>query len=354
MLLQTFRNRTTVSIITPRLRLFAYLSELLAVLVNMLYTNVTRIQDFFILGFPGLSSEYYGHVSLLLFLLFLAISVGNIFILVVVTCERSLHKPTYLIFCHLALTDLLFGAATLPKIISKYWFNDSIVSFYGCFVQMYFVHFLGATHSFILMVMALDRFIAVCTPLRYTTLFTKATVSVLCGVSWFMPISWMWGVVLHALTLPFCNSNIIVQCYCDHISITSLGCQNIQEVQVVAFGLAMFSLLVPLSFIVFSYLAIIVVVIRMSNSDARVKTLSTCTPQILITFLYYMPRCFVYLANIVGFVFSVPVRVVVVMTYSLLPVAINPIIYCFKTKEIKENLKKKALKMKIHISTKPA
>lgn len=318
----------------------------------MLYSNVTVIKHFFILGFPGLSSKYYGLLSFLLFVLFLAIAIGNVFILVFVKCDRSLQKPTYLIFCHLALTDLLFGTVTLPKIISKYWFDYSIISFSGCFAQMYFVHFIGAAHSFILMVMALDRFIAICVPFRYTTLFTNVTVSVLCGLAWLMPLSWMVGVVLDALTLPFCDSNIIVQCYCDHIAITSLGCENVRRVQVVAFGLAMFSLLVPLCFIIISYLFIIFTVIRMSSSDGRVKTLSTCTPQLLITFLYYMPRCFVYLANNVGFTFSVPVRVVVVMMYSLLPAAINPIIYCFKTKEIKESLKKKILKRKINTSTK--
>lgn len=318
----------------------------------MSYTNVTWVKDFFILGFPGLPFEYYGPVSFLLFVLFLAIAVGNIFILVFVKGERSLHKPTYLIFCHLSLTDLLFGTVTLPKVISKYWFDDSTISFYGCFAQMYFVHFIGAAHSFILMVMALDRFIAVCAPLRYTALFTNFTVSVVCGISWLMPISWMVVVVLDALTLPFCNSNIIVQCYCDHIAITSLGCENVQQVQVVPFGLAMLSLLVPLGFIIFSYLFIIVAVIRMSNSDGRIKTLSTCTPQLLITFLYYMPRSFVYLANIVGFTFSVPARIVIVMMYSLLPAAINPVIYCFKTKDIKKKLNKKILNNKINTSTK--
>ncbi|XP_026152676.1 olfactory receptor 52E8-like [Mastacembelus armatus] len=316
----------------------------------MFYTNVTRIKDFFIIGFPGLSPEYYGPVSALLFVLFLAIAAGNIFILVFVKCERSLHKPTYLIFCHLALTDVAFGTVTLPKIISKYWFDDSFISFPGCFAQMYFVHFLGATHSFILMVMALDRFIAVCAPLHYAALFTNTTVTVLCGISWVMPISWMVGVVLDALTLPFCNSNIIVQCYCDHIAITSLGCERVQEVYAVAFGLAMFTLLVPLAFIIVSYFVIIVVVMRMSSSEGRFRTLSTCTPQLLITFLYYMPRCFMYLANYMGFTFSLSVRIVIVMLYSLLPAAVNPIIYCFKTKDIKENLRKKLFIRKINIS----
>lgn len=318
----------------------------------MFYTNLTRINHFFLLGFPGLSTQYYGPASALLFLLFLAIAVGNIFILVIIKREKSLHKPSYLIFCHLALTDLLFGTVTLPKVISKYWFNDSIISFYGCFAQMYFVHFLGATHSFILMVMALDRFIAIVSPLRYPALFTNSTASVLCGISWLMPSSWMVGIVFDALTLPFCNSNIIVQCYCDHLTIMRLACGSVREVEVVAFGLAMFSLLVPLAFIIVSYFFIIGVVMRLSNSEGRIRALSTCSPQILITFLYYMPRCFVYLANKVGFTFSVPVRVVVVMLYSLLPAAVNPMIYCLKTKDIKEQLKRNYFMRNIIISTK--
>lgn len=308
-----------------------------------MYTNITKINHFFITGFPELLPEYHGPVSTLLFLLYLVIAVGNIFILVFVTCEKSLHKPSYLIFCHLSLTDLMFGTVTLPKILSKYWFNDSVISFYGCFAQMYFVHFLGAAHSFILMVMALDRFIAICAPLRYTSLFTNAAASVLCGVAWLLPASWMLFVVLDALSLPFCNSNIIAQCYCDQISIINLGCENVRQSTVLGFIGAMVSLLFPLSFIILSYFVIIVAVLRISSSEGRLRTLSTCTPQLLITGLYYLPRCFVYLANFVGFTFGESVRIAVILLYSLLPAAVNPVIYCFKTKDIKGNLKRKFL-----------
>ncbi|XP_061576555.1 olfactory receptor 2AT4-like [Cololabis saira] len=312
----------------------------------MLYTNVTKIKDFFLLGFPGLLPKYYGPVSAFLFLLFLAIAVGNVFILVFIICEKSLHKPSYLIFCHLALTDLMFGTVTLPRLVSKYWFNDNIVSFYNCFVQMFFVHFLGASHSFILMVMALDRFIAICAPLRYTSLFTKNTASVLCGISWLVPGSWMVFIVLDALTLPFCNSNIIVQCYCDHYSIVTLGCENAQSSTFLGLIGAMVSLLLPIGFIILSYFVIVVAVMKISSSEGRLKTLSTCTPQLLITGLYYLPRCFVYLANYLGYTFSFSIRTVVIMLYSLIPAAVNPIIYCLKTKDIKESLKRKFLKNK--------
>ncbi|XP_037534208.1 olfactory receptor 52Z1-like [Nematolebias whitei] len=318
-----------------------------------MYTNVTRIKDFFILGFPGLLPQYYGPVSALLFVLYLAIAAGNIFILVFVRSEPSLHKPTYDIFCHLALSDLLFGTLTLPKIISKYWFYDSIISFYSCFAQMFFVHFLGAAHSFILMVMALDRFIAICVPLRYMSLFTSNTVSVLCGISWCMPVSFMFAIVFDALKLPYCNSNIIVQCFCDHMSIISLGCVDIRNSILLGLVLGMISLLLPLGFIILSYCIIIVTVLRISSSDGRIRTLSTCTPQLIVTGIYYLPRCFVYFASFVGYTFSTSARIVIILLYSLIPPAVNPLIYCLKTKDIKEHLKLRLFSKKTDITVKP-
>lgn len=304
-------------------------------------SNVTRIRSFSILGFPGLSPQYYGPVSALLFFIYLAIAVGNVFILAFVASQRPLQRPTYLVFCHLALNDLTFATATLPKVISKYWFGDGHISFYGCFSQMFFVHYLGSVTSFTLLVMALDRFVAVCLPLRYAALISNGTISVLCGLAWLVPLPLVVAVVLHALTLPFCGS-VIAQCYCDHISITSQACgEDVHVVAVTSLCIAMFCLLLPLAFILFSYSSIIVAIAKMSNAAGRRKTLSTCTAQIFVTCLFYLPRCFVYVANTVGFSFSLDVRILLILLYSLFPPTVNPIIYCFKTQDIKRRLLKK-------------
>lgn len=308
----------------------------------MIYTNITTIKNFIITGFPGLPPEYYGPVSVLLLLILLAIVVGNAFILAVIMYERTLHKPTYLIFFHLAMTDIVFGIVTLPKIIAIYWWNDTISSFGSCFTQMYFVHSLGAIHSLILLIMALDRFAAIWFPFRYPVAITNKTVSIACNLCWVVTFIRMLGIVLHALSLPYCNLNVITQCYCDHISITQLGCgENVVYVKNVALGNALVSLLVPLTFIIFSYFSIIIAVLKMSHTERRHKVLSTCVPQIFITCLYYVPRCFVYLAHNFGFRLSTDARIVITMMYSLIPAVVNPLIYCFKTKDIKEALIKR-------------
>lgn len=311
----------------------------------LIIPNISRTESFHILGFPGLSPQYYAPVSALFFFIYLTTATGSVFILALVICEKSLQKPSYLVFCHLALNDLTFSTFTIPKIIAKYWFADSDISFNSCFTQMFMVHYLGSVMSFLLLVMALDRFIAVCIPLRYPVLITNNIISVLCGFAWFIPAPLMMTIVLHALTLSYCKSNIIAQCYCDHISLTNQGCGgNLREVQVTALCIAMLCLLLPLAFILFSYVSIIVVILKMASSSGRKKTISTCTPQIFITCLFYLPRCFVYVASTVGFSFSLDIRILLILLYSLLPPALNPLIYCFKTRDIKLTLLRK-LKM---------
>uniref|UniRef100_A0A3B1JZF9 Olfactory receptor n=1 Tax=Astyanax mexicanus TaxID=7994 RepID=A0A3B1JZF9_ASTMX len=302
-------------------------------------SNSTTVTEFTLLGFPGVPLEFYPAVGLLLLLVYLILAGGNLFIIAFVFYEKNLQKPAYLIFCNLAAVDFAFGTATMPKLISKYLLRDETMPFYACFIQMFFIHYLGTVTSFILLLMAIDRFVAICNPLRYPSIVTNQSASVICLISWVIPVSW-------SISLPYCNSNIIQHCFCDRTSITKLACSDITVPQTYAFVGAMVTLLGPLAFILFSYVSIIIAVFKISNTQGKYKTFSTCSPQLLIICLYFLPRCTVYVLD-VTVQMKIDARIMIVMWYSLFPPLVNPIIFCFRTKEIREAFLMKLRKSKI-------
>ncbi|XP_048837641.1 olfactory receptor 52B2-like [Brienomyrus brachyistius] len=304
----------------------------------MLAENQSSITDFFIMGFPGLLPRYYGLIATVLCLLYVFTILANAIFLAIFITDQKLHKPMYFIILNLVVSDVLFSTTTLPKIIARYWFQAGTISFTACFVQMYFVHYFGSVNSFVLLIMAIDRYVAICHPLRYSTIITNSIIFILSIISWVIAIGSPLMSVIRASPLPYCSSNVIVQCYCDHISITTLACTDRAAYAYPAFASAMVVLLVPLAFILFSYCSILVAVFKIATTQGRLKTLSTCSAQLIIISLYYLPRCFVYMASNVGITFSPDLRIAVIMIYSSFPPMVNPLIYCLRTKEVKESL----------------
>uniref|UniRef100_A0A3Q1JV86 Olfactory receptor n=1 Tax=Anabas testudineus TaxID=64144 RepID=A0A3Q1JV86_ANATE len=299
--------------------------------------NHSTVTEFVLTGFPGLHPQYQGLTSAVLFLVYLLTIIGNATVLFLFATDRSLHKPMYYIILNLSVCDVLFSTTTLPKIISKYWFQSGTISFTACFVQMYFVHYLGTVNSYILFLMALDRYLAICHPLRYSLVFKNSTVHILSITAWIVAKAVPLMMVIRAYPLPYCASNVISHCYCDHISITTLACTDRAAYSIPAFVLAIVMLLGPLAFIVFSYSCIIIAVLKIANVQGRLKTLSTCSAQLIIICLYYFPRCFVYLASNIGITLSADLRIVIIMLYSLVPPMINPLIYCLRAKDMRES-----------------
>ncbi|XP_063763519.1 olfactory receptor 2AT4-like [Eleginops maclovinus] len=302
--------------------------------------NHSTVTEFILTGFPGLHPEYQDLVSAVLFFVYCLTLTGNVTILYLFAMDHSLHKPMYYIILNLCTCDILFSTTTLPKIISKYWFHSGTISFTACFVQMYFVHYLGTVNSYILFLMALDRYLAVCHPLKYPIVFKSHTILILSITAWVIAHVGPLMLVIRAYPLPYCASNIIYHCFCDHIGITILACTDRAPYGFPAVVYAMVVLLGPLAFIVFSYCCIIIAVLKIANVQGRIKSLSTCSTQLIIISLYYLPRCLVYLASHVGITFSADVRIVIVMMYSLCPPMINPLIYCLRAKDMRESLRK--------------
>ncbi|XP_035390229.1 olfactory receptor 52E8-like [Electrophorus electricus] len=300
--------------------------------------NVTFVKDFLIVGFPGLQPNYYGLVSVVMFFVYMCTLMGNgIFVLFFAT-EKTLHKPMYYIFVNLVISDVLFSTTTLPKIIAKYWFQAGTISFVGCFIQMYLVHYFSTVDSYILALMAIDRYVVVCYPLRYHSIMTNRNVLILSLVAWLVAHSFVLMMAIRAFPLPYCGANTILHCYCDHISVTRLACIDRAPYSFPAFASAMVILLGSLGIIVFSYGCIIVAVLQISSTRGRLKTLSTCSSQLIIISLFFIPRCFTYLSANIGISFNTDLQISIIMLYSLLPPMFNPLIYSLKTTEVKKIL----------------
>ncbi len=313
---------------------------------NMLPKNWTTITEFIIVGFPGLHPDYYGLVSAIFFIVYMTTVVGNTIFLVLFITSESLRKPMYIILASLAMSDMCFSTVALPKIISRYWFNAGSTPFHACFFQMELIHYFGTLNSLIMMIMALDRYVAICYSLRYQTVMTNRITYILVAMAWVTAFIAPTITTLHTQQLPYCGPKLIIQCYCDHISITSLGCADNSKQVLVALCVALLVLLLPLAFIIYSYCHIIASLMRLSSSQIRWKSFATCSTQLSIIALFYVPRCVVYIASFLQIQISRDFRILLILLYSLVPPLINPFIYCLRTQEIRMIVKRWASRQK--------
>ncbi|KAI5624957.1 odorant receptor, partial [Silurus asotus] len=192
--------------------------------------------------------------------------------------------------------------------------------------------------------MAIDRYIAICFPFHYHIIMSNRNIVILSIVVWLFAHPSSIMMVVRAYSLPYCGAITIVHCYCDHISITRLACTDRTLYSFPAFVYAMVVLLGSLAIIVLSYSFIILAILKISSTQGRLKTFSTCSSQLIIIALFFLQRCFNYLAAYVGIAFIADLQIAIVLLYSMLPPMINPLIYSLKTEEVKNILIRKYFK----------
>ncbi|XP_068121871.1 olfactory receptor 56A4-like [Hyperolius riggenbachi] len=300
--------------------------------------NQSNTSEIILLGFPGIEDKFHTVVSVTLFLVYLVSFFSNGTVIALITCNRRLYQPMYVIILNLAISDLLFDTVTLPKIIAKYWFDDGSISFAGCIFQVFCVHFLGSFDSYILLMMAIDRYVAICMPLRYPSIINNRRIIISCCSFWVITAVIALGIALVDSGIELCVNNIR-SCFCTNSGVLSLACNDVSSQRRTIFGIAMFVLLLPLFFILFSYGIIIRVIIIQTQSESRKRAFYTCATQLGVICLYFIPRIFVYIANQVKLILNEDVNVLLLCLYNFVPHMANPIIYCLRTKEIRRTLK---------------
>ncbi|XP_069828861.1 olfactory receptor 6B1-like [Dendropsophus ebraccatus] len=302
--------------------------------------NHSNVVEFVLLGFPGISERFHIAISMSFFVIYNIALFSNSIVLGLIILQEHLHQPMYLIIGNLALSDLIFDMLTLPKIIAKYWFFDGSLSFVACFFQMFFVHNLGSLDSFIIMLMAVDRFVAICRPLHYSSIVTNKVVSMFCLLFWLIASLIGLAIAMMGAYLPYCGPNKIKNCFCALTPVSVLSCADSFPTRRTVFTIALVVHLLPLSFIMFSYIFIIWKIRKMAGVENWHKVFYTCTTHWFVIFLYFVPRLAVYTYNQFQLFSDADLNVLLICIYTFVPHFTSPIIYCLRTEEIKQNLKK--------------
>ncbi|XP_044856535.1 olfactory receptor 52E4-like [Mauremys mutica] len=300
-------------------------------------TDFTNPSSFILLGIPGLEAAHIW-ISIPFCAMYAIAVLGNFTILYIVKREPSLHGPMFYFLCMLAVSDLVLSTSTLPKLLSIFWFNSREISFSACLTQMYFVHSLSGMESGILVAMAFDRYVAVCHPLRHSTILTNSVV-----VTIGLAVVLRSGILALPYPLlvrrwPYCRTNIISHFYCEHIAVVNLACADIS----INSYYGLFDLLSVIGmdafFIAVSYTQILRAIFRLPTKDARLKTFGTCISHLCAISAFYIPDLFSSL--MLRFGHNVPLHflVLIASVYQLVPPMLHPIIYGVRTKQIRGRL----------------
>nr|XP_014432524.2 olfactory receptor 52K2-like [Pelodiscus sinensis] len=244
----------------------------------------------------------------------------------------------YYFLCMLAVTDLVLSTSVLPKMLSIFWANSREIGFSACLTQMFFLHCFTVVESGIFMAMALDRYVAICLPLRYSLTLTKRMVTkiglaaVLRGAMLILPFP------LLAKRWPYCRTNLIAHSYCRHIAVVKLACADIRISSYYSLFVIFFVTGLDLCFIAVSYSKILQALFSLHTKDTWLKTFGTCSSHLCALLAFYIPDV---LSSVVHRVFhNIPQHVLVLIAniHILIPPVVHPFIYGVKTKQIRDRL----------------
>ena len=256
--------------------------------------NQTYVTEFV---FLGLSQD--PHTQALLFFLFLIIYLltvlGNLLIVVLIHIDSRLHTPMYFFLSNLSFADLCFSTTTVPQVLVHFLVKRKTISFAGCSTQMVVLLLVGCTECALLAVMSYDRCVAVCKPLRYTTIMTHRVCAQLATGSWASGAFVSLVDTTFTLCLPSRGNNIINHFFCEPPALLKLASADTYRTEMAIFAMGVAILLAPVSLILASYWNIISTVIQMQSGEGRLKAFSTCGSHLIVVVLFYGSGIFTYM-----------------------------------------------------------
>ncbi|XP_029442375.1 olfactory receptor 5V1-like [Rhinatrema bivittatum] len=299
--------------------------------------NQTNEVTFILLGFSDIP-EHQTSLFVVFFFMYVITLIGNLLIILTIRVNPQLHIPMYFFLGNLSLVDICFITSTIPKLLIHLLSQNKTISFSDCLGQVFFMFSTGSTEFFLLAVMAYDRYVAICNPLRYTIVMKKRVCVVLVVISWITASLTSLLHTLMASRLSFHGSNTIQHFFCDLPPLLRLSCSDTSVNEILIFTDGPFVVMAPFLFTVVSYVHIISTILKIPSAMGRRKAFSTCSSHLIVVSLFYGTDIFVYFRPDSNFSFNYD-RVVSVM-YTVVTPMLNPFIYSLRNNEVKGALKK--------------
>ncbi|XP_077029086.1 olfactory receptor 14J1-like [Agelaius phoeniceus] len=295
-------------------------------------SNSSSIRHFLLLALADTRQLQLLHFCLLLGIS-LAALLGNGLIISAVACGHHLHTPMFFFLLNLALADLGSICTTVPKAMHNSLWDTSNISYTGCAAQLFFFVFCATAEYFLLTVMCYDRYVSICKPLHYGTLLGSRACAHMAAAAWASALLYSLLHTANTFSLPLCHGNVLGQFFCEIPQILKLSCSksHLREVGLIAVSVCL--VLGCFVFIVFSYVQIFRAVLRIPSEHGQHKAFSTCLPHLAVVSLFLSTAMFSYVKP--PSISSPSLDLALSVLYSVVPPALNPLIYSLRNQELK-------------------
>ncbi|XP_076790427.1 olfactory receptor 2A12-like [Arvicanthis niloticus] len=294
--------------------------------------NQSWVSEFILVGFS--SDHTTNSILFIVFLLiYLSSVLGNGLIIMLVCLDTQLHTPMYFFLCTLSLLDMGYVTTTMPQMLVHLLAHSQTISFAGCWLQMYVFGALGVTECTFFVVMAYDRYVAICYPLRYTVILNWGLCIRLATGSW---ICGFFSSLLHTfftMSLPYCGPNRVNHYFCEGPSVLSLACMDTHLIEMVDMVLSVLMIITPISLIVASYIHIAMAILKIRSTQGRCKAFSTCASHLTVVTLFYIPATYIYMRP--NSSYSPEQGKQISLFYTAFTPLFNPVVYSLRNKDIK-------------------